>query len=972
MSSSEVDLLHRLKLSSFETSRTKAPEIYEDKDEVFLSLRGRIVPVAVRKSLMKRVKTVRIALAVQRLVRDRQTLMVEQADRIGKIAFSQGLITDRRNAITPGSALLLSSSAAAAGAGGAGAGPGSASTPAGPPQAPRFIPVWERTELVVYPPSVLLVWSDTLLAVLEKFWRLVSTNAITKALPGPVKRDEYLAVMRKVYKCLVASYTPEEARLSAMEEWEAEQRLNPGVTTIDFPAFARGFSEIADRWTLSGPVEEQAGLVAYIFHKVAKRRKDGDFKWRHDDEIHCSDNEDDAGRAGLSSEYVITDIFQAIEASSPEDIRRLLNLGASISLRNVDGDTPLHVAAKAGLPMIMSMLLGHPGANVSIPNKRDETPLVCAVRYGLKEVVAVILKAIPDGDDGLDARDAIGRTAIHYAMVNGITDIIAALLRKGSRLSIGDNDGNTALHIAVAKENDVLVELTLKNVKDKADAEVALRSVNRTGLTPRDLAISLGLIDTAKRLNYDFEAALRGDGLDRPAPVISAVSVELIGDAVRVWVTGEHLTKVLYVTLNGVDLREVSALRASKDSTDSTRISFLCKPFPPAPGGWGNDTLVVHGFGGISSLPYTGVFRFSNRPEVTEVTRTGFHGPITANTIIKGMNFAYTPKVFIDGVPAVNITHIDSRTVACFIRAGLSPSIPDGITSVHVEVTGVISAVFKTKITWVKRGKQLANASDGNSDPAEQDPVPRGKGKEAESAAVKQPQQSQQQSRPSPRAVSPRKKPVATPYVTMLIRNGANQLSRRQARRLAMDRLKATTERFLYTARDPESTHERRTFGGGFHLDDDGVHGHAPPPAASPTPQSPSAPVPASPASSSLDRGALTSYLLRCREEAIAYPQTLLVSPRKERRDPASIKMPTPKIPFTTARQRERSASPPASNSNNSNNSPRSLSPHKPGHLHLHTPRSSRPKTSSGNSKEMVLPDLTVPVPIARSRTTFL
>lgn len=82
-----------------------------------------------------------------------------------------------------------------------------------------------------------------------------------------------------------------------------------------------------------------------------------------------------------------------------------------------------------------------------------------------------------------DACDKFGRTALHYAAQYGYPEIIAALianldsLKKRQYIDTTDNQGNTALHVAVLWERVPVIQLLLHEGADK-------NKKNKQGETP--------------------------------------------------------------------------------------------------------------------------------------------------------------------------------------------------------------------------------------------------------------------------------------------------------------------------------------------------------------------------------------------------------------------------------------------------------------------------------------------------------
>ncbi len=67
----------------------------------------------------------------------------------------------------------------------------------------------------------------------------------------------------------------------------------------------------------------------------------------------------------------------------PEEILRLLELGADINIQNYKGKTGLHCAAKAGFLKVINLLM-EKGANLDATDNNGETPLFEAIRSTIK------------------------------------------------------------------------------------------------------------------------------------------------------------------------------------------------------------------------------------------------------------------------------------------------------------------------------------------------------------------------------------------------------------------------------------------------------------------------------------------------------------------------------------------------------------------------------------------------------------
>ena len=89
-------------------------------------------------------------------------------------------------------------------------------------------------------------------------------------------------------------------------------------------------------------------------------------------------------------------MLEPICLTAPENIQVLLNAGACVMARTLDGFTPLHNAASEGTPENIRVLL-NAGVDVMVRDKFDRTPLHNAARFNDKiGVIEVLLEAGAD------------------------------------------------------------------------------------------------------------------------------------------------------------------------------------------------------------------------------------------------------------------------------------------------------------------------------------------------------------------------------------------------------------------------------------------------------------------------------------------------------------------------------------------------------------------------------------------------
>jgi len=203
-------------------------------------------------------------------------------------------------------------------------------------------------------------------------------------------------------------------------------------------------------------------------------------------------------------------------AKQPTDhfVRKLV--GADANKINQEGELPLHLAAAAGLEKNIELLVPRTG-DVNTIDKQGRTPFFRAVEGGFQMAAKELLKAadpnipskegtppllvaakgyekdftfaldlIESGKCDLDAQDAKKNTAAHVAAEVKAEGALKALQEKGANLEIVNDDGETAISLAL--KNGIGVE----NLLSSLSAE-ALQRMKVGDLLLVDFAVAHGL-----------------------------------------------------------------------------------------------------------------------------------------------------------------------------------------------------------------------------------------------------------------------------------------------------------------------------------------------------------------------------------------------------------------------------------------------------------------------------------------------
>jgi len=175
----------------------------------------------------------------------------------------------------------------------------------------------------------------------------------------------------------------------------------------------------------------------------------------------CQKKEDAASK-GMSP-----DMVRAIVQGKDAEVTKLLDAGESVdALQN--GQTALCYAALNNKLSIMGLLIAK-GANVNHATDVDgTTPLM----YAAKSASLDAVKALLAQGAKIDARDKVGATALHYAVMGGKKDIAEELIKRDKSLltattNVGISPAILAINMMVqpnAGPNDSAMALYLKSV----------------------------------------------------------------------------------------------------------------------------------------------------------------------------------------------------------------------------------------------------------------------------------------------------------------------------------------------------------------------------------------------------------------------------------------------------------------------------------------------------------------------------
>lgn len=130
--------------------------------------------------------------------------------------------------------------------------------------------------------------------------------------------------------------------------------------------------------------------------------------------------------------------------------KHLIQFGAAINGRSLDeNDTPLHVAARHGLPAHVELYLRH-GAALEHQNEEGNTPLNAACsqpqELAVLERYSQVCRLLVEAGADVQTSDADKQTPLHMACKNANPDVVDLLLQKGSCVNDMDYGGEAPMH----------------------------------------------------------------------------------------------------------------------------------------------------------------------------------------------------------------------------------------------------------------------------------------------------------------------------------------------------------------------------------------------------------------------------------------------------------------------------------------------------------------------------------------------
>uniref|UniRef100_A0A665UFA6 Serine/threonine-protein phosphatase 6 regulatory ankyrin repeat subunit C-like n=1 Tax=Echeneis naucrates TaxID=173247 RepID=A0A665UFA6_ECHNA len=186
-----------------------------------------------------------------------------------------------------------------------------------------------------------------------------------------------------------------------------------------------------------------------------------------------------------------------------EALQLLCETLVSLDVRDIEGRTALHLAARRGFAPCVEVLLKHQASYTLREHKHKWMALHAAAAEGQMDCLLLLVNK-EQSADVIDSPDTQGQTPLMLAALGSHTDCVHILLEKGANADAADKKGFTALHRAAMLGSEDCVSALLEH-----GASALCR--DSQGRTPLHLAASCGHMDLLHSL---LKAAMKGDPLD--------------------------------------------------------------------------------------------------------------------------------------------------------------------------------------------------------------------------------------------------------------------------------------------------------------------------------------------------------------------------------------------------------------------------------------------------------------------------
>ncbi|XP_034609003.1 E3 ubiquitin-protein ligase MIB2 isoform X2 [Trachemys scripta elegans] len=168
--------------------------------------------------------------------------------------------------------------------------------------------------------------------------------------------------------------------------------------------------------------------------------------------------------ADLLNNTKCTALYVAVNKGFTEIVRILCEHNCDVNLPDSFDDTPLHYAITADLKSIIEILTEVPNIDFTVQNRQGFNLLHHAALKGNK---LAIKKILARARQLVDAKKEDGFTALHLAALNNHMEVAEILIREGRcDVNLRNSRNQTPLHLAVTQGHMDLVQLLVREGSD--------------------------------------------------------------------------------------------------------------------------------------------------------------------------------------------------------------------------------------------------------------------------------------------------------------------------------------------------------------------------------------------------------------------------------------------------------------------------------------------------------------------------
>ena len=225
-----------------------------------------------------------------------------------------------------------------------------------------------------------------------------------------------------------------------------------------------------------------------------------------------------------------TPLHVAVECWRLEIVKFLSKLGCNLVASDIDGNTPLHLAAKQGELNIVKELVEHYAVPMDCWNNNHQLPIHFALERNYEDVVNVFLlhtdgntplhiavihdeperlRLLVEQTGSAHSLNSKKKTPLHIAAGKGNGTIVKMLLSEYScSPTVTDMHGNTPLHLAALSGRTVVLKELAKQFGSPPDCQ------NNNQQTPLQLAIAGVHLETGFMLISEFQCNVNTADID--------------------------------------------------------------------------------------------------------------------------------------------------------------------------------------------------------------------------------------------------------------------------------------------------------------------------------------------------------------------------------------------------------------------------------------------------------------------------